>query len=471
MTKRGVTAAQARPRLSVIALTRDRPKEFRSLLQALALQRMTDFEVIVVGAKPTVEDHGAPPGLARRITYAQCRAQNISRSRNIGLALATGDIVAFTDDDAAPEPGWLEAIEDAFHADDIGAVGGYVRGRNGVDFQWRGVLVDRYGGHAPATPERIAAMEIDEATEFFPTTVGVNSAFSRKALTEIDGFDDNFHYFLDESDVCLRLQMAGWRVLLAPKAEVHHAYAASAMRHPNRAPRDLFQIAASRAYFSRRYGRADWIERKIEDFAADQTARLTKFVQLGRLSRRQAREIAERMAEGLIEGERRFETGPALGRGGDPERMTRAADRFRPEGAERRPRVALAVGGLARRGVARAARRLAERGCEVTVIDFELGAKRLKVWFEDGIWRHMGGVLGRDRFGDALPAPRRHLRVQRELARIADQRDFDVILRPASLRYRIGDLRPVRLQGSLRGFVAEPMRSGGARAVVEMLAR
>ncbi|MEO1611823.1 MAG: glycosyltransferase, partial [Pseudomonadota bacterium] len=293
-----MTAAKpkgAGPRISVIALTRDRPKEFKSLLQALALQRMTDFEVIVVGAKPSAEDHGAPLALARRIVYAQCRAQNISRSRNIGLALAQGDIVAFIDDDAAPEPGWLDAISGGFHAEDIGAVGGYVRGRNGVDFQWRGMLIDRYGGHAPASPGDIAEVEVDEATELFPTTVGVNSAFRRAALTGIGGFDEHFHYFLDESDACLRMQMAGWRIYLAPQAEVHHAYAASVTRRANRAPRDLFEIAASRAYFSRRYGREDWIDRKIEEFAADQTARLRKFVQLGRLSRRQAGDIGERM--------------------------------------------------------------------------------------------------------------------------------------------------------------------------------
>ena len=56
-----------------------------------------------------------------------------------------------------------------------------------------------------------------------------------------------------------------------------------------------------------------------------------------------------------------------------------------------------------------------------------------------------------------------------ELDRIAGQRDFDVVIRHATQRYRIGDLRPTRLSGALRAFVVEPLRLGGARDVVDIL--
>lgn len=458
------------PRVSVIALTRDRPDDFRNLLLALAQQRLADFEVIVVGARARVEDHGAPQALARRITYARCPAQNISLSRNIGLGLAQGEIVAFIDDDAAPEPGWLSDLVKAFDAKDVGGAAGFVRGRNGVDFQWRGAVVDRYGGHAPLTRDDLTDPRVGgDNAEFFLSTVGANNAFRREALDDIGGFDENFHYFLDESDVCIRLQNAGWRIVIRPDAEVHHAYSQSAARHPNRAPRDLFEIAASRAYFSRRYGHDDWIDAKLTEFGADQEARLTKFVQLGRLSRRQAAIILDRVEEGLAEGERRFRAGPRIGQRPAGDRIVPAEAVFRPAGGQRRPRAALIVAGLSRRAVARAARRLAEQGCEVTVVDFEYRAKRLRVWFAEGVWRHVGGVLGRDRFGEPLPFPRRYVRAKRELDRVAGQRDFDVVIRPEAPRYRIGDLRVARLTGKLRGYVAEPLRPGGAQPVVEML--
>lgn len=467
-----------RPLVSVVILTRDRPAEFRTLLAALAQQRLTDFEVIVVGAAASVEHHGAEPDIARGLTYAQCLAQNISESRNIGLAQAQGEFVAFIDDDATPEPDWLDELVRAFGDDDVGGVGGFVRGRNGVDYQWRGALVDRYGGHLHFTLDDLTAWRNGRSDpDRFLSTVGVNGAFRRAALEAVGGFDENFHYFLDESDLCMRLQRAGWRVVLAPDAEVHHAYAASNQRQRNRAPRDLYEIAASRVYFSRRYGDPDEIDQRVELFVADQTARLTKFVQLGRLSRRQARVIAERIEDGLVEGERRFRNGPRTGGKAEPELVIPAEADFaappavgeRSSGAGRPTRAAFVVGGFSRLSVNRAALRLAAAGCEVTVVDFQYRARRLRVWFQDGIWRHVGGVLGRDRFDAAMPTPRRHLRARKEIERIAPRRDFDVVIRPAAERYRIGDLRATPLTGLLSGFVAEPMRPGGARAVVDQL--
>lgn len=458
------------PAISVVVLTRDRSAEFRGLLSALARQRRADFEVIVVGALDSVEEHGAAPAMARRITYARCEARNISKSRNIGLSLARGAIVAFIDDDAAPEPDWLDELAKGFSAEDVGGVGGFVRGRNGVDFQWRGTLVDRYGGHLPFTFEDYRDYRAGDAgRDRFLSTVGVNGAFRRGALEAVGGFDENFHYFLDESDLCMRLQAAGWRIVLAPDAEVHHAYAASNQRQRNRAPRDLFEIAASRLYFSRRYGDPAEIEEKIGQFVKDQGERLTKFVQLGRLSRRQARTIADRIQDGLIEGERRFRNGPQIGGRVEAKLVVPAEASFLEEGERRRPRVALVVTPLTRLSVNRAARRLAEGGCEVTMIDFQYRARRLRVWFQDGVWRHVGGVLGRDKFGEPLPVPRRHARVRKEIDRIDPRRDFDVVFRPAARRYRIGDLRPARLTGALAGYVAEPMRPGGARQAIGLL--
>lgn len=457
-------------RMSVVALTRDRPKEFRALLEALALQRLPDFEVIVVGGEPSAEDHGAPPALARRVTYAQCVEQNISKSRNIGLRLARGEFIAFIDDDAAPEPDWLDQILAGFAKPDVGAVGGFVRGRNGVDFQWRGAVVDRYGGHRPLTSDDIVTAEIGGPdAEFFLSTVGVNSAFRRAALIEVGGFDENYHYFLDESDICIRLLRAGWRTVLSSDAEVHHAYAESSERRRNRAPRDLFQIAASRAYFGALYGHEDWREEHIRRFCDDQKRRLSKFVQLGRLSRRQSLEVLDRLEQGLIEGGLRFDDRkpPKLPKKTPKHRPAEAP--FRSLSPHARPRVALVVGGNGRNAVYAAARTLAAADCEVTIIDFGIRPKRLRVWFKDGIWMHVGGILGRDKFDAPLPKPRRCLRAKRELNRVADRRKFDAVVRPKAKKFRIGDLRASDLDGHLHGFVVEPMRPGGGVAVIERL--
>ena len=457
------------PRVSVIALTRDRPSEFLLLLQALQQQRMRDFEVIVVGAENDIRRHGATDEFVDRVVYVQCAEQNISKSRNIGIGRARGDILAFIDDDAAPEPDWLSELIKPFEQDSIAAVGGFVRGRNGVDFQWRGALIDRYGDHASLTLDDMKDAGFnDPKGELFLSTVGVNSAFRAAALRRIGGFDEQFHYFLDESDVCLRLVKSGWGAAIAPYAEVHHAYAESSERAANRAPRDMFQVSASRVYFSLTHGDANWVERRIDRFLQEQSDRLKKFVQLGRLSRRQAAWMETRMAAGVEEGRRRFAEGPlrgvsiSLSRAPDPKPFVTFA-------RARRPRAALVATSLNRRRVYQMANRLARSGCETTVVDFEVSAKRLRVRFAAGFWRHVGGILGREHIGARPPVPRRCIRVKREIARVAARRDFDVVLRPKASKFRIGDLPPTPIHSLLPGYLAEPLRPGAAAQIVTLL--
>ncbi|MCB2123539.1 MAG: glycosyltransferase, partial [Rhodobacteraceae bacterium] len=66
-------------------------------------------------------------------------------ARNLGLAAAAGEIVAFIDDDAVPEPRWLARLTAPFADPGIAAAGGFVVGRNGISFQWRASCADSHG--------------------------------------------------------------------------------------------------------------------------------------------------------------------------------------------------------------------------------------------------------------------------------------------------------------------------------------
>ena len=75
------------------------------------------FEVVVVDGPSTdttseILDHWSP-----RLKVGTCPLANLSMSRNIGIAMASGDIVAFMDDDAVAEPEWLHQLAQPF-ADD-----------------------------------------------------------------------------------------------------------------------------------------------------------------------------------------------------------------------------------------------------------------------------------------------------------------------------------------------------------------
>lgn len=456
--------------VSVIILTRNRPRQFRTLLDALLLQRRRAFDVIVVGAQETAAAQGVPEALISRITYVHCHDSNISKGRNLGLSHATGEIIAFIDDDAAPEGDWLDELVRPFMQSDVGAVGGFVRGRNGVDLQWRGALVDRYGAHSEVTAADLTSPKLGAMDgEQFVSTVGVNCALRREALLAVGGFDENFLYFLDESDMCIRLRQAGWRTVLAPRAEVFHAYAPSSERRGNRAPRDLFQISASRSYFAHVHGDADQYHQRELDFRDQQKQRLNKFVQLGRLSRRQARAVEARIDGGLAEGTARWKAGRKIGASLTEHPPLGRVTPFVPDGTPEALRVALVVTTGHRRHIYHAARVLADAGCEVSLFDFDFSARRLRVGFHDGIWRHHGGILGRDSIDAPQPPPRRCLRVRSELNRVFNRRDFEVAIHPDQEKYRLGVLSVTPLEGALKGFVAEPFRPGASRQVAVML--
>ena len=239
--------------VSVIVNTLDRADWLDRTLWALAYQRHPAFEVIVVAGP--CEDHTAEV-VARhggRIRAAACPVANLAVSRNIGLAMACGDIVAFLDDDAVPEPDWLQRLTALYADAGVGGVGGYIRDDTGLDYQCRVMVCDRFGRSAEAGDIRRARLDPPgPSVERYLTLTGTNSSFRRSALLGIGGFDEAYAYFLDETDVCLRLAEAGWRLAVAPEAEVHHAYAPNAQRRADRAPLSLAACVRSKAYFTMR---------------------------------------------------------------------------------------------------------------------------------------------------------------------------------------------------------------------------
>jgi GT2 family glycosyltransferase len=180
-------------------------------------------------------------------------AANISQARNIGIAAASGDICAFVDDDAVPEPMWLRHLEEAFIKTKAGAIVGYVRGRNGISFQSRVDSVDVEGEtHQENAPDDVAFVpELPNGHAL--KLVGTNAAFRRDVLFDVNGFDPAYVFFLDDTDISLRLANAGIKTAVAPLAEVHHAFAPSKRRTALRAPKHLADIGRSTAIFLRRH--------------------------------------------------------------------------------------------------------------------------------------------------------------------------------------------------------------------------
>ena len=98
-------------RVSVIVPVRNRRQLLRRLLDGLAVQTYPDFEVIVVDDGSTdgsAEEGRVDAARGRPVRVVQGPAAGAVQARAAGVAVATGEILAFTDSDCVPRPDWLE---------------------------------------------------------------------------------------------------------------------------------------------------------------------------------------------------------------------------------------------------------------------------------------------------------------------------------------------------------------------------
>lgn len=123
----------AAPGISAIICTRNRSAYLARCLKALSQQTLSrqGFEVVVVDNGSSDDTGSVAAAFCGRHENFRCIREErpgLAIARNTGLAISSADIVAFTDDDAEPEPSWLERMLARFreHPQDAGIVGGDV---------------------------------------------------------------------------------------------------------------------------------------------------------------------------------------------------------------------------------------------------------------------------------------------------------------------------------------------------------
>ena len=115
--------------ITVLVPTYHRPKDLGRCLEALEKQTRAPNEVLVVARDGDTETLGLLQSVNRGSLLA-LRTVTVTKpglvaALNAGLDAASGDVIAITDDDAAPHPDWLARIEAHFQADTkVGGVGG-----------------------------------------------------------------------------------------------------------------------------------------------------------------------------------------------------------------------------------------------------------------------------------------------------------------------------------------------------------
>lgn len=205
-----VPAGGAVPRVSVVVCTRNGVRTLGECLGGLARVRYGDYEVIVV-------DDGSAGGIAEicegfaGVRYVRQEAAGLGVARNTGAAAATGEIIAYTDDDCVPDEDWLNFLVRAFADPAVGAAGGPNIPPAAVNAVQASVIA------APGGPAHV--LTGDREAEHLP---GCNLAVRREAFAAVGGFRAEYHAAGDDVDFCWRLLEAGWRLEYVAAAMVWH---------------------------------------------------------------------------------------------------------------------------------------------------------------------------------------------------------------------------------------------------------
>jgi GT2 family glycosyltransferase len=205
----------------VCAHTMERLDDIRDAIASVQAQTLTPAETLLVidyndELQAAVQDLGVK-------VVANDGPKGLSGARNTGTELATGDLVAYLDDDATAEPTWLEELTRPFADPNVVAVGGWaVPAWRASQPAW---FPDEFlwvvGCSHRGLPETLAPVR---------NVIGCNMAFRRQAVIDQGGFEvglgrtANRPLGCEETELCIRLRQAdpAAEVLLAPAARIHH---------------------------------------------------------------------------------------------------------------------------------------------------------------------------------------------------------------------------------------------------------
>ncbi|MFL6117172.1 MAG: glycosyltransferase, partial [Catenulispora sp.] len=198
------------PRITVAVCSHNGERWLPGCLKALESVDYPDFEIVVVSDGSTDFTRAiARDAGVRVVTHRE--NLGLSAARNSALGAGTGEIIAYLDDDARPDPDWLRYLALGFAHGDHVAIGG-----PNIAPPEAGDVADAIA-NAPGGPVQVL---LDDAiAEHVP---GCNLAVRCEALRAIGGFDERFRIAGDDVDVCWRLREAGGTIGFSPGAMVWH---------------------------------------------------------------------------------------------------------------------------------------------------------------------------------------------------------------------------------------------------------
>ena len=217
--------------ISIIIPTFNGKRFILRCLRSIYLQKKisdASFEVIVIdngSADKTVNEvskHFGKKKNFKLISLPQNRGASFAR--NLGVQNSSGNILLFLDNDTTIEPCWQKKIVDFFSTHQkVGLIQLKLLKKNTNKFDYAGDYMGPFG----FLVER-ARSAVDRGQFNIPEAIfsgkSASMAMPRKVFQILQGFDESYRIFLEDTDLAWRVWLSGFEVWFFPFIKVFHAY-------------------------------------------------------------------------------------------------------------------------------------------------------------------------------------------------------------------------------------------------------
>jgi GT2 family glycosyltransferase len=212
---------------TVAVCTRERPDDLRRTLGALMSLSSRGHELLVIDNAPVTDATRSIVGEFPAARYALEPRRGLNAARNRALREASGDVVAFTDDDAAPEPGWLEALLRNLQDRRIVCVTGLT-----LPLELDTEAQEQFEQHcsfARGFRRRVFDGISDNPLHAGPVGAGANMAVRRDIVFDLGGFDERLDAGTPtrsggDHEMFVRMLTKGYQIAYDPTAVSWHRH-------------------------------------------------------------------------------------------------------------------------------------------------------------------------------------------------------------------------------------------------------
>ncbi len=215
------------PSMTVAVCTRDRPEDLGRCLEALDQLADGSHDVLVVDNCPTTDAAAEVATQHARVRYVREDRPGLNAARNRALREARHDVVAFTDDDARPDPGWLRALRRNFTDPLVLCATGLTMPAEleTAAQQW----FERRSAFGRGFQRRVYDATCHNPLVAGPVGAGVNMAVRLSVLDLLGGFDEALDAGTPtrsggDHDMFTRILAAGYRIVYEPAALSWHRH-------------------------------------------------------------------------------------------------------------------------------------------------------------------------------------------------------------------------------------------------------